>query len=505
MTETDGHAKRRRLRRWVKISGIALLLAFVGLLISAGVSTREAQTVRSMTALSAELFRYNTKLRAVLTLLTEAETGQRGYLLTGKESYLAPYRNALLKVPTTLNSLEPAPLADRALIQHLHTIQRLSSIKLTELAETIRLRDSGDHDAALSLVQSDVGERSMAQIRREVADSISIGQAAIDASDVRVVQATLRGQRLEGITLGALLFCGLFAAVQMGGLWMAQGRYEIALSASERLHRAIVEDQTELIAISQTDGRLEFVNSAYAQFFGFAATDLAGRTLYDFLQAPEREEWQERMARVLSTDDCLLRVQLVPASGKVGPRWISWRHRAQHTPDGATRIHSVGRDITVNKVAELELRDHENFLTRIGRVAGVGGWSMDLRSNVMHWSADVRKIHGVSERYQPTLESALGFYPARAQVVLRQAMEAAIEQHEQYDLELPLVTAAGTHIWVRTVGEAELDEDGRASRLVGALQDITDRKSIELSLRDLTQVFDGTPDFVAQTDWRGFV
>jgi diguanylate cyclase (GGDEF)-like protein/PAS domain S-box-containing protein len=505
MTETDGHAKRRRLRRWVKISGIALLLAFVGLLISAGVSTREAQTVRSMTALSAELFRYNTKLRAVLTLLTEAETGQRGYLLTGKESYLAPYRNALLKVPTTLNSLEPAPLADRALIQHLHTIQRLSSIKLTELAETIRLRDSGDHDAALSLVQSDVGERSMAQIRREVADSISIGQAAIDASDVRVVQATLRGQRLEGITLGALLFCGLFAAVQMGGLWLAQGRYEIALGASERLHRAIVEDQTELIAISQTDGRLEFVNSAYAQFFGFAAADLAGRTLYDFLQAPEREEWQERMARVLSTDDCLLRVQLVPASGKVGPRWISWRHRAQHTPDGATRIHSVGRDITVNKVAELELRDHENFLTRIGRVAGVGGWSMDLRSNVMHWSADVRKIHGVSERYQPTLESALGFYPARAQVVLRQAMEAAIEQHEQYDLELPLVTAAGTHIWVRTVGEAELDEDGRAIRLVGALQDITDRKSIELSLRDLTQVFDGTPDFVAQTDWRGFV
>jgi diguanylate cyclase (GGDEF)-like protein len=40
MTDTDAHAKRRRLRRWVKISGVALLLAFVGLLISAGVSTR---------------------------------------------------------------------------------------------------------------------------------------------------------------------------------------------------------------------------------------------------------------------------------------------------------------------------------------------------------------------------------------------------------------------------------------------------------------------------------
>jgi diguanylate cyclase (GGDEF)-like protein/PAS domain S-box-containing protein len=505
MAETDAHAKRRRLRRWVKISGVALLLAFVGLLISAVVSTREAHSVRLATAERGVLFRYDTKLRTILTLLIDAETGQRGYLLTGKDAYLAPYRNALLKVPTTLDSLEPAPLADRALIEHMRTIRRLSSAKLAELAETIRLRDAGKYSAALALVQSDVGEHSMSQIRREIADSISIGQAAIDADDARVVQATLWGQRLEGITLGALLFCGLFAAVQMGSLWVAQGRYEVALSASERLHRAIVEDQTELIAISQADGRLEFVNSAYAQFFGFAAADLAGRTLYDFLRTQEREEWQERMARVLSTDDCLLRVQLMPGKGKVGPRWISWRHRAQRTPGGATRIHSVGRDITVNKKAELELRDHENFLTRIGRVAGVGGWSIDLRSNVMYWSADVRKIHGVSEHYQPTPEKALGFFPARAQVVLRQAMDAAIEQHEQYDLELPLVTAAGTPIWVRAVGEAELDEDGRAIRLVGALQDITDRKNSERSLRELTQVFDGTPDFVAQTDWRGFV
>src|SRR5580692_6280254 len=145
MRQTDAHAKRRRLRRWVKISGVALLLAFVGLLISAGVSTREAQSVRSMTAHRGQVFRYNAKLRTVLTLLVDAETGQRGYLLTGKDSYLAPYRNALLKVPSTLASLEPAPLADPALIQHVRTVKRLSSSKLAELAETIRLRDSGDY------------------------------------------------------------------------------------------------------------------------------------------------------------------------------------------------------------------------------------------------------------------------------------------------------------------------------------------------------------------------
>lgn len=505
MLETDSHAKRQVLRRWVKISGVALLLAFLALLVSAGITSREVRAVESATAFRAQLFRYDLNLQSVLSLLTDAETGQRGYLLTGHDSYLIPYRNALLRVPPTLDSLEPAPLSDPRLSGHVRTIRQLANGKMAELAQTIRLRDAGDSNAALSLVRSDVGERSMEQTRREVAMAVALGQAAIDASDRQVVEATIRGQRLVGLTLGALLICGLFAALQMGSLWMAQGRYEVALSTSERLHRAIVEDQTELIAISQPDGRLEFVNPAYAQFFQFPATELTGRTLYDFLSKTEREEWQQRMARVLQSDDCLLRMQRVAGRGGAEPRWISWRHRAQRAANGEIRIHSVGRDITVNKKAELELQDRQDFLSRIGRVAGVGGWSMDLRTNVIYWSADVRKIHGVSESYQPSHETALAFFPARAQVVLRQAMEAAIEEHAQYDLELPLVTARGKEIWVRTVGEAELDEDGKAIRLVGALQDITDRKAIDRSLRELTQVFDTTPDFVAQSDWRGFV
>lgn len=250
MLETDSHAKRQVLRRWVKISGVALLLAFLALLVSAGITSREVRAVESATAFRAQLFRYDLNLQSVLSLLTDAETGQRGYLLTGRDSYLAPYRNALLRVPPTLDSLEPAPLSDPRLIGHVRTIRQLANGKLAELAQTIRLRDAGDSNAALSLVRSDVGERSMEQVRREVSMAVALGQAAIDASDRQVVEATIRGQRLVGLTLGALLICGLFAALQMGSLWMAQGRYEVALSTSERLHRAIVEDQTELIAIS---------------------------------------------------------------------------------------------------------------------------------------------------------------------------------------------------------------------------------------------------------------
>ena len=61
-----------------------------------------------------------------------------------------------------------------------------------------------------------------------------------------------------------------------------------ALAASEARYRAIVEDQTELISLAQPDGRLDFVNSAYARHFGFAPDQMVGRNLHDFVDPADR-------------------------------------------------------------------------------------------------------------------------------------------------------------------------------------------------------------------------
>jgi diguanylate cyclase (GGDEF)-like protein/PAS domain S-box-containing protein len=502
---TPEHAKLRALRQWAKFSGVLLLCAFAGLMVSAAFSIRQSQSVRAVTAQRIALSRYISRLQVALELITDAETGQRGYLLTGKAFYLEPYRKAVAEEPRILGNLGAMPIADLALAEHIAKIRELDARKLSELAETVRLRDAGDQKTSLSLVQSDVGEHTMQQVRQDTAAALLIVGNARDAIDAALLRETQLGERLELSTLAALLLCGLFAALQMGSLWRAQERYELVLSESERRHRAIVEDQTELISIAAPDGRLEFVNSAYARFFEFSAEDLAGRSLYDHLSSTDRADWTDRMAKVLTTDDALLREQLVPAAGAHRLRWIAWRHRAQHAPGGSLRIHSVGREITLRKRAEEGLRAREDFLVRIGRVAGVGGWSMDLRTGEIYWSPEVRKVHDVSSDYVPDMESALAFYPPRARELMRQAVEAAIEGRIPWDLELPFVSKSGKHKWVRAVGECEFNDEGQATRMVGALQDITQRKAIERSLRELTEVFDNTPDFVAQTDWRGQV
>lgn len=139
---------------------------------------------------------------------------------------------------------------------------------------------------------------------------------------------------------------------------------------------------------------------------------------------------------------------------------------------------ALGKQMAFDQLtkAEERLRASEAFLDRTGRAAGVGGWELDMRSGELIWSDQTRRIHEVDAAWQPTLDNAVGFYAPDAQPLIRQAVERAIEDGSSWDLELPLRTATGRAIWVRTCGEPEHDQDGIA-RLIGAIQDVTEHRA----------------------------
>ena len=128
------------------------------------------------------------------------------------------------------------------------------------------------------------------------------------------------------------------------------------------------------------------------------------------------------------------------------------------------------------------LRSASDLLERTGAIASVGGWEIDLRSNTVYWSAQTCRIHEVDTPVAPPLEETINFYAPEARPVIEAAMRAGMEQGKAWDLELPLITTRGRRIWVRAQGNAVI-EDGKAVRLVGAFQDITERKAAEVALR----------------------
>ncbi|WP_158228956.1 PAS domain S-box protein [Chitinimonas sp. BJB300] len=138
-------------------------------------------------------------------------------------------------------------------------------------------------------------------------------------------------------------------------------------------------------------------------------------------------------------------------------------------------VYGIQMDITERKLAEQAVKDARTWMERTVQIAGLGSWVIDLLTDKPTLSDQTCKIHEVPPGYTPTLETIIQFYAPDARPIIAAAIHRSIENGEPWDLELPFITATGRAIWVRTVGEAEF-EDGKAVRLVGAFQDITERR-----------------------------
>ncbi len=126
------------------------------------------------------------RITTVGSILKDAETGQRGYLLTGEERYLEPYTNALGALKVELNRFQVFAEQNDLPKASADDVVRLTQQKLDELAKTVRLRKDKGLEAALVEVRSDRGMKIMDQIRSELADMQSQAQRNFDGANHRV-------------------------------------------------------------------------------------------------------------------------------------------------------------------------------------------------------------------------------------------------------------------------------------------------------------------------------
>lgn len=121
------------------------------------------------------------RLNALLSLLKDAETGQRGYLLTGDERYLEPYQDAVAALWERQRELRVG-LADRPRQrERLDALQPLVAAKLEGLHRTIELRRGGDADAAIRLVRTGEGRMQMDRIREAIGVMVASERGRHDA------------------------------------------------------------------------------------------------------------------------------------------------------------------------------------------------------------------------------------------------------------------------------------------------------------------------------------
>ena len=191
------------------------------------------------------------------------------------------------------------------------------------------------------------------------------------------------------------------------------------------------------------------------------------------------------------------------------------------TPDGQTRwMHQIGnphtdkegkitfragvvQEITARKLTELALARSAERLELTSEMAKVGGWEVSLDDMLPVWSDQTYRIHDMESAAAVDLSGAIEFYMPEFRPVICAAVQRCIEDGTPWDLELPLVTAKGRHIWVRAHGRA-IQQDGKTVRLAGTLQDVTAQHDALAQLRLLKTCVSRLNDIVLITEAEPF-
>src|SRR5260370_11936375 len=150
-------------------------------------------------------------LSEFIALISDAESGQRGYILTGESSYLQPYTEAVAKVEAALDRVHEA-YGGNDDSREFQELRILTGKKLGELEDTLALFKKRGTTPAVNVVRTDVGKRTMDEISRIVCD-MRLGEARELAAATEQSPAEFQGSRWVGAVGGLLhIRLGLLAA-----------------------------------------------------------------------------------------------------------------------------------------------------------------------------------------------------------------------------------------------------------------------------------------------------
>lgn len=230
-----------RLRRAGFAFPLAALTALAMFSISE-ISYREAVT--SLDELSLRLAG-QLHIQTLWRSLTDAETGQRGYLLTGRTEYLQPYNAALQQVDASLQALDRHYAADPLARPVLAEVKRLSEQKLSELATGISLHNEGKESAWRELLMTNIGQEKMDGIRSASKRLLDIESGKLDAGR-RGVYQTLMLNRIGVMAMTALSLLALFMYLrQTHALEAQRAEQQRALQAERDFLETEVDRRTE--------------------------------------------------------------------------------------------------------------------------------------------------------------------------------------------------------------------------------------------------------------------
>jgi PAS domain S-box-containing protein len=301
-------------------------------------------------------------LEQVLTSAAEAETGQRGYIITGNDRYLEPFKSAEQRIDAEVSSLAQLTRDNAEQEAEVPRLQRFIVQKLDELRLTIAVRKENGDDAARALVFTDRGRLAMDSLHAIVDRMENRERAMIAAKTAEYTRSRDRAVS-AGLAAGltALVLVTAFVALQQRSI-RSRAVAADALFEQKELFRTTLASIGDAVISTDRGARVTFLNPVAEQLTGWRSSDAEGEPLasvFEIINEETRAPVQNPALRALR-DGSVVALQnhtvLVAKSGAETPIDDSAApiRDAHGMMTGAVLIF---RDITERKAAERALRD----------------------------------------------------------------------------------------------------------------------------------------------------
>jgi len=265
-------------------------------------------------------------------------------------------------------------------------------------------------------------------------------------------------------------------------------------TASPKFFRDVVEQTNDAVIITNMDGEVFFWNKAAARIFGYSKDDVMGRHLELFEDDDVRKDIFKDVKK--GKDHAGLQTRMVSKEGTVLEVSLTV-DPIRDEPGEIIGFSIMCRDVTRRKAAEDALKLSEERYMLAQRAAGIGSWDWDIESGELHWSDTIEPMFGFGNgEFGATYEAFLGcVHPDDRQHVV-DSVNDCIEKGSNYHIEHRIVWPDGSIHMVSEDGDVIRDKTGKAVRMLGVVQDITERKQAERVLREHEEELDSILDKV---------
>lgn len=435
------------------------------------------------------------ELDRALSYLRDAESGQRGYMISGEADYLAPFENAKRNLSAQFDKLKQLTSGNPDIQNRIPELRRLCAERLDVLDTMVRLQREGNRAEADRLFDSRRGYHLMGEIRR-VFRELTVHEERLLAERTEKAESAYYAGVIGGIITTAVAIAGVLSVVFVSRKsWRRQ--VDLARETAdqrERLHTTLASIGDAVIA-TDSAGRITLMNAIAEELTGWTLAEAEGHALEEVFRIVNeitRETVESPVVRALREGVIVGLANHTSLIGRDG--------RETPIDDSAAPIRNahgevvgsvlVFRDVTVRRESERTLTESERRL-RLALDAGqMGTWEWDLKTNEVSWSPGLESIHGLTPGTFPGNFEAFetDMHPDdRAHVFesISRARQTGEEHHVEYRIVLP----DGRIRWVEGRGKLFTDEESGHHRMIGVCTDITARKRNEEVLQRNARTF----------------